>query len=223
MVVSFGLLSACVTSVSPTPAGSDSPSAPSPPAATASVAAPAPSPTPPIALPEPGRPFDAADVLEAMTESRRPGGVPDQLEREPIVSAVAAELWTLDGLPWPQVSAGGSCGTELCTLEVAGSPAGALGEDLYIFEVEAASGRVRVVAAELRGLPPTLADELDAYARARWPDAPLPGPLTSARWLPPPDAGAFVLSYRAGGEEGSPAVDATIDLRSGEVELREPG
>lgn len=176
-----------------------------------------------MALPQPGRPFDAAAVLEAMRTSRRPGGVPDQLQRQPVAASVAAELWTFDGRPWPEMTAGGSCGSSACTLEIGGTPTGAVGEDLYIFDVDPVSGAVELIAAELRGLPAALSEELDAYARARWPDAPLPGSLASVRWLPPPDTGAFVLSYRAGGEEGSPAVDARLDLRTGVIDLRQPG
>src|SRR5919106_411779 len=49
----------------------------------------APSPTvvpsiPPLDIGESGRPFEAADLLEAMRSSPRPGGVPDQLETEAI-------------------------------------------------------------------------------------------------------------------------------------------
>lgn len=177
----------------------------------------------PIALPSPDRPYDAGDVLAAMRDSRRPGGVADELETEPIAAAVAAELWTFDGSPWPAIVAGGSCGPETCTLEIAGTPEGAAGEDLYIFEIRPAASSLEGAFAELRGLPAALLTDLDAYAIARWPDAPMPGPLASGRWLPPPEFGRFVLSYRSGGEEGSPAVNAAVDLEAETVDLRVPG
>jgi hypothetical protein len=181
-----------------------------------------PVPTPFVTL-APGRPYDGADVLEAMRSSRRPGGVPDELEREPIVSAVAHELWTIDGRPWSEMVAGGSCGPHLCTLEIGGTRDAAQGEDLYIFEVDPGAGRVTVQSSDLRGMEPALVSRLDLFARAHWPEAPLPGPLASARWLPPPRASVFVLSYRSGGEEGSPAVDAVVDVTLTTVELQPPG
>ena len=220
------LLAACAVTSSPS-ISSGSPAVVASAAPTTSLApsgSASPGVTPPIALPQPGRPYDAADILDAMRESRRPGGVPDQLVREAIATAVAADVWTYDGTPWPLLVASGSCGAESCTLEVAGAPAEALGEDLYIFRVDPATGAVEVVSAVLRGLPASHAETLDTFVRERWPASePVPGPLASARWLPPPSDAVFILSYRAGGEEGSPAVDALVDLRSGEVELQEPG
>lgn len=192
--------------------GSSAEDSPSP------TAEPSPTATPVITL-APGRPYGALDVLEAMRGSRRPGGVPDQLEREPIVSAVADQLWTRDGSRWSEMVAGGSCGPQLCTLEIAGTLDGAVGEDLYIFEVNPGTGEAALQSADLRGLDQDIVDQLDAFARAHWPDAAPPGPLTSARWQPPPRASVFVLSYRSGGEEGSPAVDAILDAAAGTVEL----
>ena len=170
--------------------------------------------TPPLDIGEPGRPFEAADLLEAMRSSPRPGGVPDQLETEAIAAALAERIWTFSGAPWPQVVAGGSCGPEQCTLEVAGAPPGALGEDLYVFSVAPASGRVQLERAELRGLPGSLLPELEALALGVMPQDALAGlRLVSARWLAPPDDGSFVLSFRSGGEEFSCGVDVTIDAR----------
>jgi hypothetical protein len=197
------------------PSGSSAEHSASP---TGGSATPSPTATPLVTL-SPGRPYDGLDVLEAMRGSRRPGGVPDQLEREPIVSAVAEQLWTIDGTRWAELVAGGSCGPQLCTLEMAGTLDGALGEDLYVFEVNQATAEVTLVSADLRGLDQELVDRLDAFARAHWPDAGPPGPLTSAHWQTPPDASVFVLSYRSGGEEGSPAVDAIVDAAAGTVEL----
>jgi hypothetical protein len=184
---------------------------------------PSPSPSPLVGLPEPGRPYVAADVRDAMAASNRPGGVPAELQTDAIAGAVAGELWTFDGDPWEAMVAGGSCGPDHCTLEISGSVAGAAAEDHYLLEVTPADASVRVTGSELRALPQALIDELDQLARDLWPTAPLPGPLASARWLAPPDADRFVLSYRSGGEEGSPATDAVLDVRAGTVELYEPG
>jgi hypothetical protein len=191
------------------------------PTATASASQPAAGPTP--VGPSAGQPYDAAAVLDAMAASHRPGGVPAQLQQASIAMAVADKLWTFDGLPWDTVSAGGSCGPDRCTLEIGGYTAGTVGEDLYIFEVEPEQADVTVLSAELRGLPTAFAQELDTFARAHWPDAAVPGPMASARWLPPPDEGVYVVSYRSGGEENSPAVDAVVDRNTGSVTLREPG
>jgi hypothetical protein len=220
------LLGACVgadASASPGPDGSSSATGSQPtatsPTPLASFASAVPSPPGPGA----GLPYSANDVLEAMAGSRRPGGVPQQLQRDSLAAAIAGELWTFDADPWEAISVGGSCGPSHCTLEIGGSSDGSLGEDLYIFDVAPDAGEVSVLSAELRGMPAGWADELDGFARANWPDAPLPGPMTSARWLPPPNEGVYVLSYRSGGEENSPAVDAVIDLGAGSVALREPG
>lgn len=150
-----------------------------------------------------------------MRASRRPGGVPDQLETEAIAGAVAERLWTLDGQPWPEVVVGGSCGPAQCTLEVAGTPPGALGEDLYVFSVDLASGSVELVDASLRGLPAGLALQLDEVARGIASNELLYMELASVRWLPPPDEGSFILAYRTGGEEGSCGLDANLDATTG--------
>jgi hypothetical protein len=168
-------------------------------------------------LPDAGRPFDAGDILLAMRESRRPGGVPDELETDAIASAVAERIFTFDGGAWPELVAGGSCGPETCTLEVGGTPDGALGEDLYTFSVTPSTGTVRLLSADLRGLPETLLDDLDVTARADLDDPPSDLELLSASWLPPPDDGRFLLAYRSGGEEGSCQLNVTLDARSGSV------
>ena len=54
---------------------------------------------PGLALPQPGPAFDAATLLDAMRTSRRPGGVPDQLETA-IAATLAETLWTYGGEPW---------------------------------------------------------------------------------------------------------------------------
>lgn len=177
-----------------------------------------PSATPLIALPEPGRPFASSDVLDAMRTSRRPGGVPDQVETDLIASRIADGLWTFDGSPWQSIVAGGACGPTSCTLEISGAPTGAAGEDLYLFDIDPSSGSVTLLDATLQGVPSVTVDKLDAVARHAW-DGNLEGMvLASVRWRPPPDIGQFVLAYRSGGEEGSPRTDLVIDTLRGTVE-----
>lgn len=148
-----------------------------------------------------------------MLESRRPGGVPDRLETREVASLVAGELWTIDGEPWRTITAGGSCGTDTCLLEVAGAAGGVAGEDAWVFQVDPDTGSVQVIEADLHALPPTLVDQLDAIVRAEGQRLELPMGdllLTAARWLPPPGDGSFELSYRSGNEEGSCSVEAVV-------------
>jgi len=171
-----------------------------------------------IDLPQPGHPFDASALLEAMRNSMRPGGVPDQIETDPIAAALAEAIWTFDGQPWTTMAAGGSCGPDSCTLEVAGSRTDLTGEDLWVFAVAPATGSVQVVSSEVRSLPEDMLVRLDELARNIVQDGSLDGMvLTSVRWLPPPEAERFVLSYRSGGEEGSCRIDRTIDAVSATI------
>lgn len=175
-----------------------------------------PEPSPSVAdgleVPAPDRPFDADALLAAMRTSRRPGGVPDQLETQAISAALAERIWTFGGATWSTFAAGGSCGPEACTFEIGGTPANAQGEDLYIFSVVPSSGDVELLDATLRGVPLDLVDDLDALARRLLEPEHLAGlSLAGVRWLPPPDEGQFVLSYRSGGEEGSCGADITVD------------
>jgi hypothetical protein len=203
--------------------GSDAPSVPGSgdastvavPSADTSAGAPGPSPL--IAVPAPGRPYDAEDILALMAESRRPGGVPDELETPEIAAAIAERVWTVGGEPWAVAGIGGSCGPQACDLEVAGAPADLAGEDLYLFRIEPASGSVELTGSVLLGLHPDIVTELDRLVRERY-DGDLEGfALSTVRWLPPPDDGRFVLAYRSGGEEGSPAIDLLFDATTGEV------
>lgn len=199
------LLTGCADNPSPTASASDAP-----PTAAASPATAPPSAGGP--LPEPARPFDAATLLAAMRDSRRPDGVPDELETDRVASALAESIWTLDGEPWTAISAGGSCGPDTCTLEISGAGQGAQGDDLWVFGVTPATGAVQLESAELRSLPPDLVARLDQQARSLVPPAVLDGLiLTNVRWLAPPDDGQFVVSYRSGGEEGSCGADVTVD------------
>jgi hypothetical protein len=173
------------------------------------------------ALPTPGRPFDADDILLAMHQSRRPGGVPDELETAAIANAVADDVWTYDGEPWLEIVAGGSCGADACTLDVAGAPDGTLGEDLYTFNVMPSTGTVELVSADLRGLPASILDDLDLMARRGLDDPGSVVELLSATWLLPPDDGRFILAYRSGGEEGSCMLNVTLDAASEQVVSQE--
>jgi hypothetical protein len=147
------------------------------------VASPSPSAAA-IVVPEPGRPFLAADVLSAMRESRRPGGVPDELETDDVAALVAEELWTFDGEAWQQLVIGGVCGPASCSLEVAGAPADAVGEDLYVFKIDTGGPTLSVEETSLRGLPEPLTIRLDEVVREAHPELFEAGALilTTARW-----------------------------------------
>lgn len=186
---------------------SDSPSISSPLEATASPGRPS-----PLQVPDPQRAYTAETILDAMRTSRRPGGVPDRLESEAVATAVAGVIWAYGGEPWTSMAIGGSCGSQRCTLEVAGTRSGTLGEDLWVLEINPDTQAVTVTEANLRSVPLEIVDPLDRLARAlvgaeRLRDLA----LSSVRWLPPPDDGTFVLSYRSGGEEGSCGHEVTLD------------
>ena len=151
--------------------------------------------------------------------------VKEQVQTVPIADQMAQAIWTYDGAPWPAMAVSGSCGPESCTVDVSGTPDGAAGEDLYTFDVRPADGTVKLLLADLHGYPTDLNATLDEIARAGVPHDRLAGlELLSARWVPPPDDGQYVLSYRSGGEEGSPALDVVIDLPGGTVlDVRRPG
>ena len=151
-----------------------------------------------------------------MRQSRRPGGVPDQLETDAVASAIAAEIWTIDGEPWSAMTVGGSCGPVRCTVEVGGGHAGASGNDLWSLEVIPGSGQVAVLDANLASIPPDVAATLDAGARAadaRIDEAGLM--LTAARWAGPDAPSAFEVSYRSGNEEGSCQLEVAVDVAAG--------
>lgn len=171
------------------------------------------------------RPYDAATLLQAMADSRRPGGVPDRVQTAAIADQMAQAIWTYDGQPWPSLAISGSCGPEACTVDVSGTPPAAAGEDLYTFDVRPGDGSVEVLLADLHGYPRELDATLDQIARKGVdPDRLVGLSLVSARWVAPPHEGQYVLSYRSGGEEGSPALDVVVDLPSGTVlDVRHPG
>lgn len=163
--------------------------------------------------PLPARPYDGAAVLQAMRDSRRPGGVPSELQTDEIAAAVANELWTWNGERWPQLVVGGSCGPASCSLEVAGTPANAAGADLYVLSVDPDSAAVTVESSDLHGYPAQLDAQLQAIAQEVAPDAIAGLHFASAQWLPA-NASQYLLAYRSGGEEGSPGVDLLIDAAS---------
>jgi hypothetical protein len=173
----------------------------------------------PISLRPPGQPFDADDILAAMEDSRRPGGVPDELQTADVATAVADVLWTLEGEPWETISAGGSCDASECTLELAGSGAAAAGhEDVWVLSIVPDSGEVEVVTADLHAVPSEAAAAMDRMARGAAGAGALDDLLlTSVRWQPPPDAGRFVLAYRSGDEEESCSMDVELDIETGTV------
>lgn len=203
---------------SPTAVLSSSPSATVEPTASPSpIPSPSPEPTPAVTVDAPDRPYDAATILDAMRDSRRPDGVPAQLQTLEVAGALADRIWTIGGEPWEAIAIGASCGFDSCLVEIAGTPRGAAGEDLYVFDVDVASGSYDLVDATLLGLGPDTVTALDRFARERT-SVELDGfALASARWLPPPDDGQFVLAYRSGGEEGSPRVDLLVDVEAGTV------
>jgi hypothetical protein len=209
IAVTLAMVACGTDSPPPSPAQSSSSVAVASPSASASAG---------IGLADPGRPYDAAAVLGAMRDSRRPGGVPTELQEDAIATAVAAELWTMDGAPWTAIAAGGSCGPSACTLELSGSNDGSSGEDAWVFDVDLASGSVEVVTADLHAVPDDVAISLDRLARSLDGDGLLDGLLfTSVRWLPPPDEDRFRLAYRSGDEEGSCSVDLELDAAAGRI------
>lgn len=172
---------------------------------------------PSLKLPELDRPYNTSEIRDLMGASRRPGGVPDELQNDAVAAQVAEAIWTYRGVPWVTSAAGGSCGPATCTLEVAGTLEGGAGEDLWVFEV--ADGEATLVTADLRALPADLIDELDAVARALEPDIGRQDlSLGTAVWLLPPQDGRFRLAYRSGGEEGSCRLDVTIDVTDGSLD-----
>jgi hypothetical protein len=186
--------------------------------ACASVAPPTPSPSAPIVLPAPGRPYDADQLLAAMNDSRRPGGVPAEIREAGIAARLAERLWTFDGAPWEAIAAGGSCGPTTCTLELSGGTTAGGGEDVWIFTINPADGTVEVVAADLHAVPDETAAELDRLARALDVEGVLDGLLpTAVRWLPPPAEDRFRLAYRSGDEEGSCSIDLELDVAAGRI------
>jgi hypothetical protein len=188
--------------------------------------APAPSPSPPApswAPIESGHPFDADAILTLMRESRRPGGVPDEIETPAIAAEIAETVATFDGNAWSTASVGGSCGPSTCTLDVSGSRSQALGEDVWTFSVEPATGEVSVIDSQLGSVPADVAGLADQAVRASSLGAQVAElVIGSVGWLPPPD-GRLVLAYRSGEEEESCRRDVSVDMTSGSVRLEREG
>lgn len=206
-----GMAVALVACSSPPPPSSE-------PAASAAPSVVIGDPGNPISLRPPGKPFDAQDILEAMRDSRRPGGVAPELQTEAIAGAVADTIWTLQGERWDSIATSGACDPDACTLEVAGSAAGDAGEDVWLLSVDPATAEVEVVNADLHAIPGVTVDAVDLVARAADGGAALGDLLlTSVRWLPPPDDDAFALAYRSGDEEESCSIDVRLDVGTGEL------
>ena len=164
-----------------------------------------------------GQPYGAPTILAAMRDSTRPGGVPDELEIDPVAAAIAAQIWTWDGQPWQTLSVGGACGPSACDVEVAGSTDGMAGSDLYAFTIDRTTGEATLELSDLHAYPAALDEELDEMARAEAGDALADMAFVSARWLPPPDQGRFWLAYRTGGEEGAPGLDLLLESATGAI------
>ncbi len=165
-----------------------------------------------------GRPYGADEVLAAMRDSRRPGGVPDILQTNAIATSVADQLWTWSGEPWATVTIGGACGDAACSLDVAGTPQDVERTDQYSFTILPDSGDVQLTDANLQGLPASLVSQLDAVARDQLTSGELEGlALLAAAWLLPAQDDHYRLAYRSGGEEGAPGVDVIVDRAAGTV------
>jgi hypothetical protein len=176
-----------------------------------------------IFLPVPAPAYDADEILAAMRDSRRPGGVPDEIETEDIAAGIAQAVLTLGGDPWDALSIGASCGPEWCTVDVAGTREGQDGADAWILAVTS-SGEVEVVESDLHLLPEGIGSVLDAAARQGEAAEALDDlVLASIRWLPPGEAARFVLAYRAGDEEGSCERDVLLDEEGGLVRVDSRG
>lgn len=210
-------LTACSSDLHPAPTPSGIASHPLPSSLPSRTVRPSVSAAPAVVLPEPGRPWDAEDLLADMAASSRPDGVPAELQTVAVADALAEVIWTVDGRAWDTFAIGGFCGTTSCTLELAGTHLGRAGEDLWVLDIVPETAAVAVTEATLRSLPVDLVERLDALAR-ELVEVPADAALATARWLPPPaEPGHFRLSYRSGGEEGSCAVDLTLDAPSATV------
>jgi hypothetical protein len=217
LVLTAMMGTACAVEPPPPTRSAPSASVTATPAASSVEASPSPS-TDEVPLPQFGQPFDAVHILNLMRESRRPGGVPAVVQERAIAERIADAIVTYGGQPWETATAGGTCGSELCTVELAGTVADVAGEDLWVFEVEPDTGRVTLASAELRALPGQLVSALDGLARRLTPQVDRDDMvLTTVRWLMPPEAAHFLLAYRSGGEEGSCTLDVELDADAGEV------
>lgn len=212
------LLAACAASVSPQPTAEErTPAATASAAASASAtAAESATQVPGPGWPQAGLPYDGAEILDAMRSSRRPGGVPDALETDPVAQAVAERLWTIDGTAWDTIAASGSCtSATACRLELSGSRSGWLGEDVWVLDVDPSVPTIGVADTTLGSVPPGVATDLEGLA-ASLVDLEGLG-LTSVRWTPPPDDERFELSYRDAGEEGGCTVELALDAVAGMI------
>lgn len=211
-----GVVLALAACSNPAPSVSDQPSASAEPSPSVGASVIIGDPGSPISLRAPGHPFDADDILAAMRDSRRPGGVAEELQTDEVAAAVADTIWTLQGDPWETISASGSCDPGQCSLEIAGSTSGDAGEDVWVLSVNPVTAEVTVVTADLHAIPLATADAIDRLARSVDGGDALDGLLLSSlRWHAPPDEHSFALAYRSGGEEESCSMDVRLDIVSG--------
>jgi hypothetical protein len=213
-----GMVLAMAACSNPPSSVTDEPSGPAAPTPSVEPSVVIGDPGSPLSLRPPGRPFDAEDILTAMRDSRRPGGVAEELQTDAIAAAVADTIWTLQGDPWDTISTAGACEGAQCTLELAGSATGDAGEDVWVLAVDPATAEVTVIDADLHGIPLEAADTIDRLARSVEGGDALDGLLlTSVRWHAPPDDQSFALAYRSGDEEQSCSMDVRLDIVSLEL------
>jgi hypothetical protein len=185
----------------------------------AACASPSPVPSAPdpprIVLPEPGRPYTAADLLAVLRAG--PGSEsPAALFQREVGDALAAAVWTFDGRPYQSLSAEASCGPSRCEISVQGVPDSSEEAriDHYIFDLDLKTLGLTRTYAGLGAFPADLRPRLDEIARAGLPIERLKGlSFRSAMWLPPPEFGRFELTYDEGGLEGSRALRVVVDAR----------
>lgn len=154
-------------------------------------------------------------ILEA---SRRPDGIPGEAFAPDVLAALADTIWTFDGRPWQTADASGTCGSETCQLEVAGTRDGRAGDDLWVLQIDRGSGALAVTSAVLQSIPDDDVTAIDRLARDIITAGALDDAvLTGARWLPPPEAGHFILSYRSSEAAGGCGLEVVIDAIAPEV------
>ncbi|HEX6140804.1 MAG TPA: hypothetical protein VF013_10170 [Candidatus Limnocylindria bacterium] len=193
-------------------------SSPNPTGAPASGSAPA-SASASAAATGPGRPYGAEQILEALRASTRLGGVPDDLETPEVAGAIAEQLWTFTGEPWEAFYVTSRCpGNDTCILELFASASGSEGADSYAFSVTRDDGHVELTGSDLAAVPASALAELDAAIRAGVPASRLEGmAAVGVRWQLPPEQDRLWVSYRSGGEEGSPSLGILVERTTGAV------
>ena len=134
------------------------PAGPSPSAEVRRRAAPASSARPPHQA-EPGRPYDAAAVLAAMRDSRRPGGVADSSADRADCGRRGRPAVDLGRIGLDRLAMGGGCGADACRLEVTGSAEDPPGATPTPSRSSRPAARSQLTTADLHGYPATLEAE----------------------------------------------------------------